>query len=88
MLSFQRSEDCRQEQRALAKALGKEHGERCHVPRDEAAVVGEGRRGGWRKSCSRPGLLGLVSHIRTWAFSQTDSKKLPFEDLSTGDVVC
>ena len=32
MLSFQRSEDCRQaEARALAKALGKGHGGKCHV---------------------------------------------------------
>lgn len=32
-------------------------------------------------------LLGLVNHIRTWAFSQIEPRS-SLRTLSTGDVVC
>lgn len=85
MLSFQRSGDCRQgEGRALAKALGKEHGGRCHVAKGRECWE---RAGEEVEELLKATLLGLVNHIRTWAFSQIEPRS-SLRTLSTGDVVC
>lgn len=62
----------------------KEGGAMC--PRDEGHERWE-RAGEEVEELPKATLLGLVSHIRTWAFSQTDPRSSS-RTLSTGNVVC
>ena len=55
-------------------------------PRDEGHERWE-RAGEEVEELPKATLLGLVSHIRTWAFSQTDPRSSS-RTLSTGNVVC